>query len=145
MEIINESQVEPRRLQALIRLISYLEAPKRQELFDLLQPTALMERFSRRNHNWRPGLQTGLLWITVWRKKMMKRCSDYRLLQPKSRRCQRSRHICKKVSWRKPWRISQIIGLISSQPGMLCRMSESFTIFQHEAMMLLSAKRSFQE
>jgi hypothetical protein len=45
MEIINESQVEPRRLQALIRLISYLEAPKRQELFDLLQPTALMERF----------------------------------------------------------------------------------------------------
>jgi hypothetical protein len=45
MEIINDSQAEPRRLQALIRLIAYLEAPKRQESYDLLQPPALVERF----------------------------------------------------------------------------------------------------
>src|SRR5690349_10892426 len=43
MEIINEAQVEPHRLRALVKLIADLQEPKRQEIVDLLQPLKLVE------------------------------------------------------------------------------------------------------
>lgn len=67
MGIVNESQVEPRRLQALIRLISYLERQTRQDVIDLLQPAALMDKFqsketqSASKNTYRVAVECGLV------------------------------------------------------------------------------------
>jgi hypothetical protein len=41
-EILNNAQITPHRLHALVRLVSRLEAPTRKDLIDLLQPPFLM-------------------------------------------------------------------------------------------------------
>jgi hypothetical protein len=43
MEIINNNQITPRRLHALVRLVSRLRQPNRASLLDLLQPPDLVD------------------------------------------------------------------------------------------------------
>lgn len=42
MEIINDSQAEKHRLQALVKLVEDLKQPNQKEIFDLLQPLDLV-------------------------------------------------------------------------------------------------------
>jgi hypothetical protein len=49
MEIINDAQVEPRRLLVILQLIDHLHAPTRQDIMKLVQPPALQESYALKN------------------------------------------------------------------------------------------------
>ncbi len=49
MEIINDSQVEPRRLRVMLRLVSDMDAPTREEVSHLAQLPVLLEDTSSKN------------------------------------------------------------------------------------------------
>lgn len=63
MEIINDARVEWRRLWALVRLIAELGAPTRQEIIDLLQPQALVDKSASTTSaiTYRVAIDTGLI------------------------------------------------------------------------------------
>lgn len=48
-EILNNGQVTPPRLHAMVRLVSRLKAPKRQDLYELLQPTFALPKLDNQD------------------------------------------------------------------------------------------------
>ena len=60
-EILNNGQVTPHRLHALVRLIARLPEPSRQQIQDLLQPSVLVKNQSASEEVYRAALQCGLI------------------------------------------------------------------------------------
>ena len=60
-ELLNNTPVTPSRLHAMVRLVSRLQAPTRKELYDLLQPLALISKQSSAADVYTAAVNCGLI------------------------------------------------------------------------------------